>query len=330
MSTQRPRSEGGAASTVTAVLVPRYGGPEVLELGEIPGPELLDGTVLVSVSAAAVNNTDLLLRAGAQSQFLKRVDPPYVPGMDLAGVVLESADDRWSSGDRVMGAVSAWRPEGGGQAAIVRVPATSLAAVPNQLSDVEAATLPMNGLTAMAGVNGLEVSAGGWIAVLGAAGAVGGLAIQLAVAAGLRVVADAAASDEELVRSLGADVVVPRGEGSLAAVMEAVPTGVDGLIDAAVVGNAGVRMIRDGGRIATLRAVPDLVLERGVTEVKVFVPQHLHDGAALGELSRLAGAQLVRARVAEVFAADRAADAHRLLAAGGLRGRPVLDMRSIL
>jgi NADPH2:quinone reductase len=297
-------------------------------VGRVDRPLLTTGTVLVQVAAATVNNTDVLLRSGAQRRFLTGL-PPYIPGMDLAGTVLESADHRWAPGDRVMGAVSAWRAEGGAQSAVVRMAAASIVDTPPALSDVEAATLPMNGLTALAALQGLAVPVGGTIAVLGAAGAVGGLAVQAAVASGLHVIADAAPRDEVLVRGLGAETVVPRGSETWASILEAMPQGVDGLVDAVQLGSHAIRPIRDGGRIATLRPTPGLLLERDVTEVKVFVPDHLDDSVSLTRLSQLAQTGRISARVAEVFAAERVADAHRLLEAGGLRGRPVLDMTGL-
>jgi NADPH:quinone reductase-like Zn-dependent oxidoreductase len=91
------------------------------------------------------------------------------------------------------------------------VPAESVARVPAGMSDVEAATLPMNGLTARMALDLLELPAGATVAVTGAAGAVGGYVVQLATADGFRVIADAADKDEQLVKDLGADVVLPRG-----------------------------------------------------------------------------------------------------------------------
>jgi NADPH2:quinone reductase len=311
-----------------AVAVRRFGGPEVLKLQELASPQLVDGSVLVRVTAAAVNNTDVLLRSGGQKRYLTGLPFPYVPGMDLAGEVHASSDPRWPVGMRVMAAVSAWRDVGGAQAEIVRVPVESLAHSPLGLSDFEACTLPMNSLTATACLDGLNLPEGSTVAVLGAAGAVGGLTVQLAKVRGLRVIADAAVDDEDLVRSLGADVVVPRGPDLLKAVGAHARLGVDGVVDAAVIGQPAVHLAKDFGVLATVMPQA-LSLERGVTEVQVFVPLHLADTQVLAEVSRLADSGHVSARVADVFHPAEASEAHRLLGRSGVRGRPVLDFAAL-
>lgn len=311
-----------------AVTIPRFGGPEVLQVDEVDAPVPVPGHVIVRVAAAAVNNTDTLLRSGQQARFLSGIPFPYVPGMDLSGVIHKSTDPRWPIGTHVMAAVSAWRAGGGAQAELVSVATQSLAVLPDGLSDVEASTLPMNGLTAMACVDGLRLTAGDTVVVLGAAGAVGGLSIQIAKVRGLRVVADANASDERLVRDLGADHVVPRGGGLSEAVRAYTPQGADGVIDAAVTGQSALDIVRDYGVLATLRPQRGLTMQRGVSENQVFVPLHLKNSVALAELSALASSGAITARVAQEFTPDEAVDAHALLAKHGLRGRPVLTFAS--
>lgn len=305
--------------------IPHFGGPEVLQIDEMAAPEPVPGHVIVRVAAAAVNNTDTLLRSGQQKRFLTGIPFPYVPGMDLAGTVYSSTDPRWPVGTRVIAAVSAWRAAGGAQAELVSVPVESLAVSPDGLSDVEASTLPMNGLTAMACVDTLGLTTGDTVVVLGAAGAVGGLSIQIAKTRGFRVIADASPKDEQLVRDLGADHLVSRGSGLPEALNEHAPLGADGVIDAAVTGRSALELVRDHGALATLRPQPGLTMQRGVIQHEVFVPTQLANHTALAELSALASSGRITARVAREFTPDRAAHAHSLLATGGLRGRPVLN-----
>ena len=111
----------------------------------------------------------------------------------------------------------------GGYCERIVVPAESVARVPAGATDAEAATLPMNGLTTVQALDLLGLEPGQTLAVTGAAGAVGGYAVQLGKAAGLHVIADAAESDEQLVKDLGADVVVPRGPEFAERVREVVP-----------------------------------------------------------------------------------------------------------
>lgn len=302
-----------------AVTIVRFGGPEVLEVAEMPKPQPGPGEVLVRVAAATVNPTDLSLRSGARRPNLP---PPYIPGMELAGIVDAVGpgvtDPR--PGDRVMAIVLPLRPEGGAQAELVVVPVDSLAPIPEGATLLEAATLPMNGLTVRRALDLLALARGATLAVTGAAGAVGGYAIQIAKAEGLRVVADAAPADENLVRGFGADLVVLRGDDVARAIRAALPDGVDGLIDAAVQGASLLPAIRDGGQIAALRAFAGEA-ERGIRVHQVDVTEYAHNRPALEELGRLAGSGKLTLRVAGTFSPERAADAHRKLAAGGVRGR---------
>ncbi len=171
--------------------------------------------VRIRVHAAAVNPTDTLARNGARAEAQRAVSPPpYVPGMDAAGVVDEigeGVETDLQPGDHVMAIVVPAGSHGAYSERIV-VPVESVARVPAGTSDVEACTLPMNGLTACMALDTLELRAGDTVAVTGAAGAFGGYVVQLAKAAGFKVVADASVADGQLVRDLGADVVVARGD----------------------------------------------------------------------------------------------------------------------
>jgi NADPH:quinone reductase len=159
-----------------------------------------------------------------------------------------------------------------------------------------------------------------------AAGAVGGYAVQLGKADGLRVVADASPADEKLVTTLGADVVVPRGDDFGARVRAVLPGGADGLIDAALLDEQAISAVRDGGRIATVRGYegPDQA-ERGITFHPVFVRFYAQEQAKLDRLRQQAESGQVTLRVARTFPADQAPEAHRILEAGGTRGRLILE-----
>src|SRR5262249_13534488 len=153
----------------------------------------------------------------------------------------------WRAGDRVMAIVNPRRPGGGAQAEQVVVPAASVARVPEKAGLEAAATLPMNGLTVRLALDRLALKPGQTLGVTGAAGAVGGYAVELGVADGLRVIAMARSQDEAVVTRLGAKTFVPSGDGAIRAMYDAAPGGVDGLIDAAVLDAAVLPAIRDGG-----------------------------------------------------------------------------------
>lgn len=309
-----------------AVGVTEFGGPEVLQVVSLPDPQAGPGQLRIRVHAAAVNPTDTMLRDGARADRLRDVPPPHVPGMDVAGVLEQIGQDVSTDlaiGDRVMAIVVPHGSHGGYSERVV-VPAESVVRVPFGASDAEAATLPMNGLTVRQALDRLSLEAGQTLVVTGAAGAVGGYAVQLAKAEGLRVVADSSPADEPLVADLGADIVVPRGPDFARQVRQAVPGGADGLIDGALLGQGAADAVRDGGRIATLRGfVGDEV--RGISFHPVWVRDYAREQAKLDRLRRQAEEGQITLRVARTFPAERAAEAHHLLQAGGTRGRLVLE-----
>jgi NADPH:quinone reductase-like Zn-dependent oxidoreductase len=198
-----------------------------------------------------------------------------------------------------------------------------VARLPDGASLVEAATLPMNGLTVRRALDLLGLGVGQTLAVTGAAGAVGGYAIELGKIHGLRVIADAAPADEALVRRLGADVVVPRGEAAAAGIRAVEPDGVDAVIDAALMGRGILPAVRDGGQLAAVRPFEG-PSERDITIREVRVADYATNKEALEELGRHAAAGRLTLRVAEELPPERAPDAHRKLEAGGVRGRLVI------
>ncbi|MBY5161503.1 NADP-dependent oxidoreductase [Nitriliruptoria bacterium AS10] len=297
-----------------------FGGPEALEVHRVAQVDPAPSDVVVAVRAAAVNPTDTGLRSGKYGDF--DWDPPYVPGMDAAGrVVAIGADvDGLSIGDEVMAAVAPARPAGGAYTDLLTVPAAQVIAIPDGASVEEAATLPMNGITAKIALDALDLAEGETFAVLGAAGQLGSLAIPLAKNRGLRVVADAAPEDADLVRSFGADEVVARGDDVGAAVQSATDGGADGVLNASLQDDQALAAVRAGGGIAAVRAF-DATPGDDVEVHRISVFDHLDDRAALEELRTLADSGDIQLRVAGTHAPEEAAEAHRRLAEGGVRGR---------
>ena len=309
-----------------AVGVTEFGGPEVLHIVDLPDPEAGPGELRIRVHGAAVNPTDTGLRSGARAALLKDIPPPYVPGMDAAGVLDQigaGVSTDLQVGDHVMAVVVPYGSHGAYSELIV-VPAESVVRVPSGATDAEAATLPMNGLTTRQALDLLGLKPGQTLAVTGAAGAVGGYAIQMGKADGLVVVADASEDDEQLVKDLGADVVVPRGPEFAERVRHAVPQGADGLIDGAVLNELVVGAVRDGGGIATVRGFTGEE-ERGITFHPVSVRTYAREHAKLDRLRQQVEGGQVSLRVARTLPAEEAAAAHRILEAGGIRGRLVLE-----
>lgn len=303
-----------------------YGGPEALQVVELPDPEVREGQVLIRVHAAAVSPTDTFVRNGARAEAQRAAGPPpYVPGMDAAGVleaVGPGVETDLRVGDHVMAIVV---PKGsrGAYAERIVVPADSAVRVPAGATDAEASTLPMNGLTARLALDVLGLPAGAVLAVTGAAGAFGGYVVQLAKADGLTVVADASEADEGLVRRLGADVVVRRGAGFAAGVRSHFPDGVDGAADGALMHEGLAPAVKDGGTIVTVRGYKGSG-ERGVQFQPILVSEYSRARDKLDRLRQQAEAGELTLRVADVLPKEQAAEAHRRLEAGGVRGRLVI------
>lgn len=309
-----------------AIGVTQYGGPEALHEIDILAEELGAGQVRVRVIAAAVSPTDTGVRSGMRADSDRAPDPGDVPGMDVAGIVAElgpDADGDLTVGDRVVGVVKPFGAHGAYREEIV-LPIDSVVRAPAEASDAAAATLPMNALTARHALDLLDLEAGQTLAITGAAGTLGGYLIQLAKAEGLTVIADAAEKDEELVRWLGADTLVRRGDDVADRIREVAPNGVEGLADASLQSERVLPAVKDGGAVATFRGYRG----DGSRELRV-VPVPVRDVTKeRGMLARLRDQVehgVLTLRVADVLPAADASDAHRRLEAGGVRGRLVLD-----
>jgi len=307
-----------------AVVITKPGDPDVLEVADIPAREPQEGEVRIAVKAAAVNPTDIGFRQRGGGEDLPQ---PWIPGMDAAGVVesLGPGVDRLAVGQEVMAAVSPRRPEGGAQQELLVVPAASVVAIPDGASLQQAGTLPMNGLTAESGLDMLGLSSGDTLAVAGGAGLLGSYVIVLAKERGLKVIADAKPEDEELVSGFGADVVVPRSDNFGEAIRAVAPDGVDAVYDTALLYRDAFPAIRDGGQIVCVRGWDGKEVEdRGIRVHPVMVGRVLQRTDWLDELRELASEGRIKLRVAREFPPEQAADAHRLMDAGGLRGRAVI------
>lgn len=305
-----------------AVVVRSFGGPEVLEIADVPLPVAGEGQVRIRVEAATVNPVDLATRSGGlTSAGLLPVRDVIGIGWDVAGTVEESGVAAFAPGDRVIGLSDRLDVPLGTQADQVVLDADAVAVAPAGVSFAEAATLPLGGLTAVQALDLLDLSEGQTLLVTGAAGAVGGFAVELAAVRGLRVVAVAGADDEPLVRGLGATWFVPRTARLGEAVRALVPGGVNGALDTAVLGVAALDAVRSGGSFVAVVGGGAPVPLRGTRVVNQWIRA---DGARLADLVALVEAGSLTLRVAGTLPLDRVATAHERLAKGGLRGRLVL------
>lgn len=314
------------SENLKALGISDFGGPDVLELIDLPDPVAGEGQVLIRVRAAAVNPTDALIRSGKHvSMFGRTAPPPYVPGMDAAGELLAigaGVETDLAVGDRVMAFVA---PLGshGAYSEMIAVPAKSVVKVPTGLTDVEASTILMNAMTARVAIDTLGLATGSTVLITGAAGTFGGYAVQLAKEAGLVVVADASEADWPAVVGFGADIVLPRGDDIAERVRERFPEGLDGAIDGALFNERLAPAVRDGGIVVTLRMYSGEA-DRGVKLVPIRSKMHIEERDKLDDIRRLVEQGKLTIRVAGVYPKEQAIEAHRRLDQGGLRGRLVI------
>lgn len=298
--------------------VTAFGGPEVLRLGERPWPVPGAGEVVVRIGAANVNPTDLSVRSGAARRRLPDLRPPLIPGWDLAGVVAEVGEDvhGYATGDPVVGMIP-WLRIGGRVGAYAQAAAVDpswIAPRPDGLDQVTGATVPLNAMTARQCLDLISADPGATILITGASGGVGSFATQLAAKDGLRVLAVASEGDEEWVAGLGAAEVLPRSTD-----VSAIGP-VDALFDAVPIGAVAAKAVRDGGVAVFTRQI-ELPQDRGL---RVETPLAHTDPAALAALTVEVADGRLRTRIARTLELSEAAEAHRLVEQGGLRGKLVL------
>jgi NADPH:quinone reductase-like Zn-dependent oxidoreductase len=297
-----------------AVIFTEYGGPEVLQVGDVPEPHAGPGQVRIAVRAAGVNPIDWKARSGAMREFMP-LDFPVVDGREASGVVDEVGEGAGASaGDEVFGFAV------GGAAAEYAV-LDDFARKPAAVSFEEAGGLPVAVETSVRVFNVLGgLSEGQTIVINGAAGGVGTAAVQLAKARGARVIGTASEGNHDFLRSLGAEPTT-YGDGLVERVRALAPDGVDLAFDTAGKGDipALIELTGDPARVATIAD-----FGAGQLGVKVTGGADGRAPGALEEAATLIEAGRFSLPVAETFPFDRAADAHRASEGGHVRGKLVL------
>ena len=303
------------------------GGPEVLEVGAAEIPEPLPTEIRVRVGAAGVNPVDWKTRAGAGMAAVIG-PPPFTVGWDVAGTVdaVGAGVTRFSVGDAVFG--MPWFPrQAGAYAEFVTAPSRHFAHRPAGLSEVEAAGLPLAGLTAWQSlVDIAAVQPGQRVLVHAAAGGVGHLAVQIAKARGAYVIGTASVGKHNLLHDLGVDEAVDYRSEAFEKVVEPVD-----LVYDLVGGEVSVRsldVLTPEGRLICLpsAAAAEAVTAaaaRGIRATGMLVEP---DGDGLEELADLVDQRRLRVLVAETFPLERASHAHRAGELGHTTGKLVLTV----
>jgi len=300
------------------------GGPEVLELVEAPRPEPGPTEVLVRVTAAGVNPVDwkTRTRGGVLGE------PPFTVGWDVAGVVEEvgAGVTRFAPGDHVFG-MPRFPGEAAAYAEYATSPSRQLARVPEGLSDVEAAALPLAGLTAwQALVETADVGDGTRVLILGAAGGVGHLAVQIAKARGAYVLGTARAAKHGFLAGLGADEAIDYTTGDVAVRAGSVDVVLD-LVggDTAL---SALPALREGGILVVAPSFSALGPLREAAGGRVRVTGILVEPDRLGleALAALVASGKLRPHVECTFPLEQASQAHELGEQGRTQGKIVLTI----
>ncbi|KQV11782.1 MULTISPECIES: NADP-dependent oxidoreductase [unclassified Kitasatospora] len=291
------------------------GGPEVLYVAELPVPVAGPGEVLVRVLAAGIQPADTAVRAGWSPPGAE-IAYPAIPGNEFAGVVeqLGAGSFGWEVGDEVLGFRLL-----NCHAQHVAVDGAQLVAKPAAMSWAEAGSFSASAQTAHVALTELKVGRGDTVLIHGASGGVGTVAVQLARAWGATVIGTASERNHAYLRELGA-IPVTYGEGLADRVRELAPDGVDAALDAAGRGalEASLELVPDHARIGTI--VDYLGAQRlGLTSLR-----GPRTAARLAELTGLWESGALRLEIAATFPLERAAEAHRLVEGGHVRGKAVI------
>jgi NADPH:quinone reductase-like Zn-dependent oxidoreductase len=300
-----------------AVVYRRFGGPEVLEYTDVPNPKLAQNSVLVRVRAAALNPADHQLQAGLG---VSHTDAwfPVIPGWDVAGVVerVGAGVSEFAPGDEVIGYIHQDILHNGAYAELVSAPVETLVRKPRTASWPEAAGLPLAGLTAYrAIVQTLNVEPGETVLIHGAAGGVGVLAAQLALARASRVIGAASMGHHDFLRSIGV-LPVAHGEGIAHRVRALAPNGLDGVLDC-----VGKGVLHTTSNLGSSRMRACSIADVGPSITTVFARL---DRAALTRLVAMVDEGKLRVPIAATYPLAQAAAAQAALKQPHAPGKIVL------
>ena len=308
-----------------AARIEKYGDASVVAIiRDAPRPAAGSGTVLVEVHAASLNPADSSIRSGYMHQMMP-LTFPAVLGIDIAGVVVEAdpAASHLTTGDRVYGTASVMAGGSGAFAEFATVPAGMLARAPAGLSFLEAAALPLAGVSALQALEMLKLSKGSSVFIQGGSGGIGTFAIPMAKRLGARVIASCRGSAMDYVKSLGADQVVDFEKTTLPGNIR----DCDAVFD--TVGGAAYKsaftVLKKGGIIVSMAAPPDadLAAKLGVTALGAMTQA---TSERLDRLSHLVADGTLKVHIDRVFPLDEIGQAFRAREAGHVKGKIVLQI----
>jgi NADPH:quinone reductase-like Zn-dependent oxidoreductase len=297
-------TSGSIPKTMKAQVIDRFGRPEeVVRTATISVPQVGDDEILIDVRTAGVGAWDPDLCEG---EFGREAGLPRVLGSDGSGTVVAvgSKARRFEVGDRVY-AYGFMNPKGGFYAEYAAVPENEVSKVPDTLSLDEAGALAVDGLTALAGLDMVKLQRRQTLAILGASGGVGHLAVEIAKRIGARVLAIASGADGvELARRLGADEALEgRRSDTLARARDFAPAGFDAAL---ILAGAGaddlIALVKEGGRVAYPNGVEPEPADRFGITVQSYDGYHGRD--ALERLNRFVAMGSFHVEVSRTYALE--------------------------
>ena len=307
-----------------AAYLDKFGGPDVLQYGDLPDPVAAPDQVIVDVHAASVNAADWKFRSGEYTRHAQ-VKFPQIPGRDFSGVIgaVGASVGDLKVGDAVFGVLEAGRE--GTYCEKIAIGAAVVGKKPDRLTHVDAAALALTGLTAIDSVeNTLKLQRGETIFIQGGAGGVAGFAIQFAKYLGARVITTTSAANLAYVRGLGADEVIDYNAQDFTKMVK----NCDAVFDTVggEVAQQSFAVLKPGGRAAFIASGMQAPRpERSdVTALRPPVPR---SRKAMDRVAQLFEAGAVRPPEVKLFRLAQAAEAHRLSEGRHFRGKLVFQIR---
>jgi NADPH:quinone reductase-like Zn-dependent oxidoreductase len=311
--------------TVKAARIHQYGGAEVVRLEEIELPDPKQDELIVRVHAAGVNPIDWKLRAGRMQKMMS-LPLPFTLGGDFSGVVEETGAQvtAFRTGDEVYGQGGAMRGGSGSFAERLVVKSGTIAAKPRRSAHLEAAALPLVGVSALQALTEhLRVTKGQKVLIHGGAGGIGSTAIQIARHLGAQVATTVAGDDAEFAKSLGAEQVIDYRNQRFDEILH----DLDGVLDT-IGGDTYARsfqVLRKGGRLVSMLEQPreDLMRDYGVEAIAQFTQVTTE---RLARLAELVDQGAVKVHVDRTFPLQQAAEALQSLEKTPPRGKIVIKI----
>lgn len=306
-----------------AIQFDRFGGPEVLQLTDVPRPAAAQGEVVVDIHAAGVNPADWKGRAGLNENSRNTIFP-HIPGRDFSGVIAAVGPGvaDFKVGEAVFGVVAANTESTYCEA--VAIPSTMIARKPANVTHAEMTAISLGALTALIALEDTaKLKAGETVLIQGGAGGVGGMAVQIAKYIGARVIATARSANHDYVKSLGADEVIDYTRDDFTRLGRHYDVAFDTV--GGTVQSKSAEILKPAGRL--------VFVARGETgfkppdDIEVLRPNVVRDRPHMDRLSELVAKGVIKPPQIRILPLEKAAEAQELSKTGHVRGKIVLVVR---